>query len=147
MPSDPFVVNVEGAVFKDDRWLMIQRSDKEAHAAGRLSMVGGTVDYADSQQNVLESGLLRELDEEVGVVAGTPMTYLESKSFLSDANKWVIDIVFMAPYASGEPAAIDADEVAWVGWLTLAEIEQHPATPPWIVQSMRLAEKARSAAG
>jgi 8-oxo-dGTP diphosphatase len=40
-----FMVNVEGAIRKDDRWLIIERSKKEEHAGGLLSLVGGKVDY------------------------------------------------------------------------------------------------------
>ncbi|MDM5336317.1 hypothetical protein QUF84_03595 [Fictibacillus enclensis] len=36
-----FVVNVEAAVYKDDQWLIIERSLKEDHAGGSLAFVGG----------------------------------------------------------------------------------------------------------
>lgn len=39
-----FVVNVEGAVTRGDRWLVIERGAGEEHAAGTLSFVGGTVE-------------------------------------------------------------------------------------------------------
>jgi hypothetical protein len=35
------IVNVEGAIFKNDTWLIIERSKKEEHAGGMLSLVGG----------------------------------------------------------------------------------------------------------
>lgn len=61
MPSDAFVVNVEAAICRGDRWLMIERGAEEGHAAGTLSMVGGTVDHSDSPGMVLEAALRREL--------------------------------------------------------------------------------------
>ena len=36
-----FIVNVEGAIRKNDKWLsIIERSKKEEHAGGLLSLVG-----------------------------------------------------------------------------------------------------------
>ena len=42
-----FIVNVEGAIYKDEKWLLIRRSEKEEHAGGALSLVGG-IDYEGS---------------------------------------------------------------------------------------------------
>lgn len=136
MPADPFVVNVEAAVLKEGKWLMIVRSKEEAHAAGTLSMVGGTVAHADESDQTLEEALRRELREEVGVEVGPLLRYVESKKFISDAGKCVLDIVFLATYSSGEPKALDAREVETVHWMTTDEILTHPNTPPWIRQSM-----------
>ena len=36
-----FIVNVEGAIHRDGKWLLILRSEKEEHAGGTLSLVGG----------------------------------------------------------------------------------------------------------
>lgn len=39
-----FIVNVEGAIYKNEKWLLIRRSKKEEHAGGLLSLVGGKVE-------------------------------------------------------------------------------------------------------
>jgi len=143
MDSDRFFVNVECAIYKDEKWLMIVRSQKEEHAAGMLSMVGGIVEYSDSESDVLEAAMRREIMEEVGIKVSDQIQYLESKHFTSDNGERVLDIVFMAEYLSGEPTAISVDEVESVQWMTMEEIRQHPKTPPWIVQSMERAEIAR----
>ena len=36
-----FIVNVEGAILRGERYLMIVRGEAESHAAGTLSMPGG----------------------------------------------------------------------------------------------------------
>ena len=41
--SESFVVNVEGAIEKDGRYLMIVRGADVAHAPGALSFPGGKV--------------------------------------------------------------------------------------------------------
>lgn len=49
-----FIVNVEGAVFDNDKWLVVKRSTKEEHAGGTLSLVGGKVDMEGNAFNILE---------------------------------------------------------------------------------------------
>ena len=39
-----YIVNVEGAIVRDGRFLMAVRSEQEAHAPGTLALVGGKVD-------------------------------------------------------------------------------------------------------
>ncbi len=139
MSDDVYVVNVEAAIFRDDRWLMIVRSAEEAHAAGTLSFVGGKVERAGITDNILEETLRREIAEEVGVTVAEAMRYVESKSFVADDGFPVIDIVFLCRYESGDPQALDPAEVAGVEWMTFEEIMRHPKTPAWIQQSLRLA--------
>lgn len=142
--ADNFVVNVEGAVYRSDQWLMITRSEEEAHAAGLLSMVGGTIDHADPNDSTIELALRREFREEVGVEIDDYLHYVESKTFISDAGRHVLDIVMLGEYRSGEPTAIDPAEVAEVKWMTTEEIVSSSLTPPWIAQSIRKAHGLRA---
>lgn len=132
-------VNIEGAIYKGDKWLMIERSKKESHASETLAMVGGTLETDTDIQNVLEETLKREVMEEVGIEIENEMHYVESKTFTSDNNQKVLDVVFLCRYKSGE-AAVRSDEVSAVFWLTTKEIIQHPKTPEWIKQSVRIAD-------
>jgi len=144
--ADAFVVNVEVAIRgREDQWLMIVRSEHEEHAAGTLSMVGGTVEVGDALASTLENAARREVLEEVGVVLAPELRYLESKMFRSDAGQWVVDVVFLGAHESGEPVATNAEEVAEVRWMTAPEILQHPRTPPWTAHSMALADGAARA--
>lgn len=131
-------VNVEGAIYKDCKWLMIERSKKEPHASGTTSMVGGTLEFEKDMKNSLEENLKREIIEEVGIEIENEMKYVESKSFATDNNHEVLDIVFLCKYKDGE-AKVKSDEIANVFWLTTEEIMTHPNTPPWIKQSIKLA--------
>lgn len=63
--SNHFIVNVEGAIFKGNKWLIIERSQKEEHAGGMLSLVGGKVEYEGNSSDI-ERTLMREIFEEVG---------------------------------------------------------------------------------
>ena len=56
-----YIVNVEGAVVKDGRYLMIVRGEQESHAPGALTFPGGKVEDAESVDNVLEETIRREI--------------------------------------------------------------------------------------
>ncbi len=53
MNSVLYIINVEAAIYKNDKWLIIKRSEKEKHAAGLLSMVGGKVETKIAENSVL----------------------------------------------------------------------------------------------
>ncbi|QNG61324.1 NUDIX hydrolase [Metabacillus idriensis] len=144
-----FVVNVEGAIFKHDRWLIIERSMEEEHAAGQLSLVGGKVEYEGASSSILERTVKREIDEEVGISVKEDIFYVHSTSFVSDEGVHVIDVVFLCEYESGTPYAKSEDEVSSVAWMTYDEILLHPNAPIWLKNSIRLSHsmKLKKAAG
>ncbi|MEY9976193.1 8-oxo-dGTP pyrophosphatase MutT (NUDIX family) [Lysinibacillus sp. RC79] len=57
-----FIVNAEGAIRKDDKWIIVERSKKEEHAGGLLSLIGGKVDIGGNSPNILEKTLKREFE-------------------------------------------------------------------------------------
>jgi ADP-ribose pyrophosphatase YjhB (NUDIX family) len=143
MSADPrYVVNVEAAIYRGDRWLLVRRSEQEVHAGGTLSLIGGKVEDAVVADAVLEDTLRREVREEVGVEVEAAIHYTESKSFFADDGDPVVDVVFTCRHAAGEPRALDPAEVAAVHWMT-AEVEAHPDAPPWTRRSVQLAERLR----
>lgn len=138
-----FVVNVEVFLHRDGRWVLIRRSEREAHAAGLLSGVGGKVDHGGgpAAADVLEQTGRREVAEEIGVdLTGVPLAYVESTLFTSDDGDPVVNVVFAAELPAGaEPHPAAPDEVAEVLHLTFAEADADPDLPPWIRRSLRLA--------
>lgn len=109
---------------------MIVRGAEETHAADTLSFVGGKVDVEVNVNDVLETGLKREIMEETGVTV-SECTYVHSTHFTTEDKDSVIDIVFLCRYDSGEPTIQDIGEVADIVWLTADEIRTHPKTPVW----------------
>lgn len=77
-----FIVNIEGAIRKDNKWIIIERSKKEEHAGGLLSLVGGKVE-ANNMPSVLESNLQRKITEEISDSVDAP-DYL--KQYVQLAN-------------------------------------------------------------
>jgi 8-oxo-dGTP pyrophosphatase MutT (NUDIX family) len=138
-----YIVNVEGAIVRDGRFLMAVRSEREAHAPGTLALVGGKVEAVGAASDVLEETLRREIAEEVGVIVAPELTYLYSTAFVTDYGAPVVDVAFLCRHAAGEPAALDPDEIAGVVWLTAAEIAANPQVPPWTRHMIALAEVAR----
>ncbi len=144
MNSIWYIVNVEGVVVRstDGRYLMITRGAGESYLPGVLTLPGGKVEDAGSADAILEETLRREIREEVSVEVCDEMVYVESKSFVAEGDP-VVDVVFLCRYHSGEAGVGDPDEVAAVHWMTADEIIQHPKTPLWTRQSIKLAEKKR----
>jgi 8-oxo-dGTP pyrophosphatase MutT (NUDIX family) len=138
-----FLINVEGAVFRGDKWLMIERSMKEAHAGGLLSFVGGTVDKEGASSDILERTLKRELMEEVGIQVKEPLTYVRNTSFVLDDGREVVDIVFLCEWEGGKAYPKSPDEVAAVHWMTTDEILSHPKTELWLREGLKEADKWR----
>lgn len=138
-----FIVNVEGAIYREGRWLLIRRGTAEEHAAGTLALVGGKVD-ADagaSGTRVLENALRREIQEEVGLTVGERMTYSHSTSFVTDRGDAVVNVVFVCEGGRGEAAAASPEEVAEILWLTAEEAARRDDLPEWTRESLKLAEQ------
>ena len=147
MESIWYIVNVEGVIVKQGRYLMVVRGEQESHAPGVLTFPGGKVEGAGNADDVLEETLRREIREEVGIEVHDDMAYLESKAFVAADGEPVVDVAFMCRYRSGEPTVGDPGEVAAVRWMPAEEILAHPKTPPWTRRSIELAERKRIAKG
>ena len=141
MIADTYIVNVEGAIVKDGRYLLVVRGTEE-YAPGGLCYPGGKVEGASSAGDVLEATLRREIAEEVGLEVHDEMVYLRSSAFLAEGEP-VVDVVFLCRWQSGEAVAADPAEVLAVRWMTAAEAIAHPKTPPWTRLALELAEQAR----
>ncbi len=141
MLADEYIVNVEGAIVKDGRYLMVVRGEEE-YAPGGLNFPGGKVEEASSSDDVLEETLRREIAEEVGLEVHAEMAYVRSSAFLAEGDR-VVDVVFLCRWQSGEAVAADPAEVAAVHWMTATEAIAHPETPPWTRLSLELAERVR----
>ncbi|QHE62548.1 NUDIX domain-containing protein [Rossellomorea vietnamensis] len=135
-----FVVNVEGAIHRDGKWLLILRSEKEEHAGGTLSLVGGKCEVEGVSSDILERTLIREIFEEVGCEV-TGLKYVNSSSFDTDSGIHVIDIVFLCHHKTGEPFAKSTEEVDDVIWMTTLEILAHPELPVYLKENIKLADK------
>ncbi|WP_075618501.1 NUDIX hydrolase [Paenisporosarcina indica] len=135
-----FIVNVEGAIYKNEKWLLIRRSEKEEHAGGTLSLVGGKVELEGNSSDILEGTLLREFAEEVGIVVSN-LRYVNSSSFVTDSGVHVVDIVFLCGHHSGEAYAKSPDEVDEVHWMSTQEILECEEVPIYLKNNIKIADR------
>ena len=142
-----YLVNVEGAILREGRYLIIVRGPGESHAAGGMAFPGGKVEGAGSVDDVLEGTLHREIREEVGIEVTEEMAYLQSSAFVTDQGEPVVDVVFLCRHREGVPRIADPDEVTAVQWMTPDELLAHPGIPPWTKRSVRRAEEVRAQKG
>jgi 8-oxo-dGTP diphosphatase len=145
MEGTRFIVNVEGAVVRDGRYLVIVRGQSVRHAPGVLTFPGGKMEV-DAGLDAVEATVRRELREEVAVEVGPEVVYVESHIFEIEGVA-VLDVVVLCRWASGEPFPAAPDEVAAVEWRTADELLADPGTPPWTAASLRRAEALRVARG
>lgn len=138
-----YVVNVEAAIYKEDKWLIIKRSEKEEHGPGLMSLVGGKVETDVVQDGILEVTLKREIREEVGIEVSDSIHYLESKTFPLADGQLVVDIVFVCKYKSGEARVVDSNEVGEIYWMTCEELLQDERALSWLKESLKKAEDLR----
>ncbi len=140
-----YIVNVEAAIYKRTeaglKWLVIKRSDREEHAPGIISLVGGKVETEEADNDVLEKTVRREVEEEVGVRMEGRLEYLESTSFWIKEGYLVIDIIFLAEFRSGPARVCDTDEVAEVYWLNREEIAAHEKAPDYLLNTVDRARR------
>ncbi|MFA5523083.1 MAG: NUDIX hydrolase [Tissierellales bacterium] len=137
------VINVVGAIYKDDKWLMIKRSEKEEYAPGIIAMIGGKVENEGEEYSILENTLRREVMEEVDIELSENITYIESIGFIS--KKWgpVVDVVFLCEHKSGVPYPASPNEVEEVYWMTREEVAENEEVPQWVKNCINKAEKLR----
>jgi 8-oxo-dGTP diphosphatase len=137
-----YIVNVEAAILRDGKYLLIVRGAGESHAAGLLSFVGGKMEESQNIENALEATLRREVLEEIGVQVKN-MRYAYNTHFLADDGDKVLDVVFLCDYESGEPRIEDVEEVADILYLSAKEILEHPKSPIWLKQGVKRIEALR----
>lgn len=135
-----FVVNVEGAIHRNGKWLLILRSEKEEYAGGTLSLVGGKCELEGYSSDILERTLIREIFEEVGCEV-TGLKYVNSSSFVTDSGMNVIDIVFLCHHKSGEPFSKSSEEVDAIIWMTTSEIQANTELAGYLKNNIKQAEK------
>ncbi|WP_409293928.1 NUDIX hydrolase [Peribacillus sp. SCS-26] len=134
-----FIVNVEGAINKDGKWLIIERGAEEDHAAGTLSLVGGKVEDAGTSYEILEETVKREIHEEVGIQIKDELKYVYSSSFAADDGSMVINTVFLCEYYSGEAFRKSPQEVGAIYWMSTKDVLENGNAPGWTKESIRRA--------
>ena len=116
IPSAPGTRGAVGVIIRQDRMLIIQRSDKVV-APGAYCFPGGAIEQGESE----EEALVREIREELGV------TVRPIRRLWRNTTPWKVDLSWwLADLDVGETLAPNAAEVASFQWVTLDEMARLP---------------------
>ncbi|WP_155894976.1 NUDIX hydrolase [Bacillus sp. 123MFChir2] len=118
----------------------MKRSEKEEHAGGSLSLVGGKVENEGNSSDILERTLKREIFEEVRIEVSN-LRYVNSSSFVTDSGLNVVDVVFLCDYKSDKVYAKSSYEVEDVVWMTTQQILNNSELPIYLKENIKLADK------
>ena len=137
-----YIINVQGAIYRDNQFLISKRSEREDFMPGIIGLAGGKIEAEDEQaEDVLLATLAREIHEEVNVLVDD-FQLVMTNYFEADGVP-VINLVFLCRYVSGEAHATDPNEVEAVYWMTTEEALAHPKCMPWTQTYLRKAEELR----
>ncbi|WP_246999598.1 NUDIX hydrolase [Halosolutus gelatinilyticus] len=142
MGSDEYVVNVQGAVVRDEEYLLIERAAEEDHAGGKLGFPGGKVEQEPGGEATIEATARRELREEVGVEVGT-VEYVLSRTFEADDGTRCLNIVTLCEHESSTARPRSPAEVVDVFWLSTAEIADREDAPDYLERDVKRIDSHR----
>lgn len=135
------VVNVQAAIYKDKKWLLIKRGSSEGHAPGEIALPGGTVNADTVDRDVLEQTVNREIWEELGITLEENPQYVCSASFVADDKDYVVNIVFLCTYPGNQPVAMNEEEVEDVYRLSTDDVLYHEEIPSWTKEYIEKADE------
>ena len=137
-----YIINVQGAVYRGDKFLISKRSELEDFMPGIVGLAGGKIEAEDEEaEDVLLATLAREIYEEVNVRVDN--FQLVTTNYFEADGVPVINIVFLCRYVSGEAQATDPNEVEEIYWMTVEETLSHPKCMPWTQSYLSKAEVLR----
>ena len=109
------IVLVIGAIEKDGKILIAQRSHEELQAPGKWSLPGSKVEVKGLDLDILEKALSREIKEEVGLEVNDDMIYVRSGSFVRVDKASVVSTLFLCKWQKGKAEPLeDSIDIAWV---------------------------------
>jgi 8-oxo-dGTP diphosphatase len=127
---------VAAAVLEREGKILAARRKKGSHLEGLWEFPGGKLEPGESP----EECLVRELEEEMGVLV-SPREILEVV-FHRYPEMCVLLLFYRCELASGEPRALDCDEILWVPRAELASLDWAPADVPFVRRLAGIADDA-----
>ena len=119
-------------IYKDGKFLLLQRSFEKKAFPGKWTVPGGGLsidDYINTPKTTsehwyyaVETSLRREIKEEAGIEVGE-LKYLCDMTFIRSDNIPVVILSFHASYKSGE-VTLDKDSINYI-WATYEEVKNY----------------------
>ncbi len=123
MAQPTHVVAVTAVITRDNKALILKRSEKEVAFPGMWTIPGGKVEIGETVSNTI----LREVEEETSLkVVDTPK-YLYDSEFTRPDGLHVVVVAFSCEVSDGEAKhSEDFTDLAWVG---MEELDNHDIIP------------------
>jgi 8-oxo-dGTP diphosphatase len=123
----PLVV-VAAALTRADGRILVQQRPEDKHHGGLWEFPGGKVEPGET----LEAALVRELDEELGILVSRAA--LEPLAFASqpDGARPLLLLLYGVTSWAGEPRAVEAPAIRWVLPAELGALSMPPADQPFV---------------
>lgn len=134
-------VLINGVVFKDDKVLVSQRSQKEAHMPGWWTIPGGKVELTEGDVfQVLEKTLAREILEETGIeIDEKSIEMVTNNTFIRESSgQHVVAIVFKVDWRSGEAKPLeDTVDCKWATEDEVTDMDFPPNVKGYILEAFK----------
>lgn len=107
-----FYVALKGAIFNENKFIIVKRSDCTRGEHGLWELPGGRMEFGETP----EQTLTRELQEEIGLNVEI-LKPIKTWSFFRDENTQLVGITCLCRYKGGEiNLSVEHIEYAWVGF-------------------------------
>lgn len=127
-PASARLIVVAAALIDADGRLLVQKRAKDRSVPGLWEFPGGKCE--DREQ--LEDALIRELDEELGIVVDRAA--LAPAVFASESlgDREMLLLLYICRKWRGEPRPLDAEALRWVDLSELRALAMPPADKPLV---------------
>ena len=115
---EEIIVVVKGILIKNNKMLIVKRSETEVTGAGTWETIGGKIIFGE----MLEDSLQREFKEEVGIDV-CPVKILYSATFFTSATRQIVLIAYLCESKSKEVTL--SSEHSDYKWANITELKQY----------------------
>lgn len=126
------IVVAQGYVYKDDKFIILKRSEKEIVNPGEWVVPGGKVEGSDSVRTTLE----KEIREETGIKDIGKIEFLGDQEFARPDGLHVIVIKFKVE-AKSEEVKFDHNDFTEYAWVDKDNIDSFPKIIPAVREQIK----------
>jgi 8-oxo-dGTP diphosphatase len=127
-PSANLQVIVAAALIDSDGKILLQKRPKGKHLAGLWEFPGGKVEEGETP----EAGLVRELNEELGIVVRVEDLDTGPFATLTGPFGPMVLLLYLCRFWKGEPKLLHAAELCWLAPIDMDPAKMPPADGPLI---------------
>lgn len=131
-----FGVATKGIVYKDNKFLILLKSDSEDINPNTFEFPGGRLAFGE----MLDEALKREIKEETGLEVEIEQV-LNAWTFTKEEKGFqLVGVDYLCKYTGGTETL--SEEHSSIEWKTYDEIMNNEEYPDWLKSTMKKAQKA-----